>query len=75
MQGKMAAHFSRQDYSGLMAPMGQADSQVPQSRHKAGSTLATVPFMLTASLGQASMQARQAVQKSSSTLYDIHTLG
>lgn len=62
------------NYSAVIAPVGQAPSQAPQSMQEPASTTATPPSIATAPTGQAPSQAPQPTQASETLCAIILTL-
>ena len=58
------ARLSAKNYSAVIAPVGQAPSQAPQSMQASAFTTATPPSMVTAPTGQAPSQAPQPTHAS-----------
>ena len=56
--------YRRETYSAVIAPVGQAPSQAPQSMQASAFTTATPPSMVTAPTGQAPSQAPQPTHAS-----------
>ena len=60
----VSVYRNRCNYSAVIAPVGQAPSQAPQSMQASAFTTATPPSMVTAPTGQAPSQAPQPTHAS-----------